>query len=113
MTGLGRIDELRASIDGLDRQIVALLAMRTAVVRELTEFKDDEEAVRSPGRVTQVVERVRRLAEEQGMPASIAEAVYRTLISELTVLQLERLAARRAAAGQDGVPSTAAREGAA
>ncbi|MBM4794368.1 chorismate mutase [Streptomyces sioyaensis] len=111
MTGPERIDELRVAIDALDRQIIALLARRTAIVRELTEFKNDEEAVRSPGRVEQVIEKVRGLADEQGMPAGIAEAVYRTLIAELTDLQMERLAARRATADRAGTPPVASHEG--
>jgi isochorismate pyruvate lyase len=98
--GTARIEELRGSIDTLDRQIVALLAARTQVVRELTEYKRDEETVRSPGRVEQVIAKVRGLADEHGMPPGIAEATYRTLIAELTELQLDRLAERRAAAGE-------------
>lgn len=95
--GRARIDELRGSIDVLDRRIVALLAERTQVVRELTEHKRDEETVRSPGRVEQVISKVRALADEQGLEPGIAEATYRTLIAELTDLQLRRLAERRAA----------------
>ncbi|MFF2521908.1 chorismate mutase [Streptomyces liangshanensis] len=98
--GHARIDELRGSIDVLDRQIVRLLAERTGVVMELTEHKRDEQTVRSPGRVEQVIEKVRRLADEQGMPPGIAEATYRTLIKELTDLQMVRLAERRAAAAE-------------
>ncbi|MFI7274348.1 chorismate mutase [Streptomyces sp. NPDC049879] len=94
-----RVAELRVTIDALDRRIVALLAERTAVVRELTEHKRDERTVRSPGRVEQVVARVRALAEEHGMPPGIAEAAYRALIAELTAMQMERLHERRAAAG--------------
>ncbi|MFE4855805.1 chorismate mutase [Streptomyces sp. NPDC056670] len=111
-TGAERIDELRLSIDALDRQIVALLAQRTAVVRELTAFKNDEETVRSPGRVAQVIEKVRRLAVEEGMPPGIAESVYRVLITELTDLQMELLAERRASAQHRAEPA-GTREGAA
>lgn len=93
--GLARIEELRESIDALDHQIVELLARRTEVVRELTEFKTDERGVRSPDRVDQVLARVSTLAEQHGMPAEIAVATYRTLIGELTRMQLERLAQRR------------------
>lgn len=100
--GDARIRELRGSIDELDRQIVGLLAERTRVVRELTEYKGDEAAVRSPGRVEQVVGKVRGLAEEHRMPPGIAEATYRTLIDELTRLQLDRLAERRALAPGGG-----------
>ncbi|MFD7539079.1 chorismate mutase [Streptomyces sp. NPDC059819] len=104
-----RIDELRLSVDALDRQIVGLLAQRTLVVRELTAFKTDEETVRSPGRVAQVIEKVRSLAVEEGMPPGIAESVYRTLITELTDLQMELLAERRASAGR--AAPAGAREG--
>ena len=97
-----RIGELRLVIDGLDRRIVALLAERTRVVRELTEFKDDEQAVRSPDRVALVVAKVRALAEENGAPPEIVEATYRALIEALTELQLARLAERRTAAAVPG-----------
>ncbi|NUR31737.1 MAG: chorismate mutase, partial [Catenulispora sp.] len=98
MTPEERIAQCRLLIDDLDRRIVALLAERTSVVRTLTESKNDEAAVRSPGRVEAVVTRVRALAEEHGMPPGIAEATYRTLIGELTSMQLERLEQRLAAA---------------
>ncbi|MER5970729.1 chorismate mutase [Streptomyces sp. NPDC002055] len=111
MTGPERIEELRGSIDGLDRQILALLAERTRVVMELTEYKRDEETVRSPGRVEQVIAKVRALADESGMPPDIAEATYRTLISELTALQMKRLAERRAAAAQSVARESRVREG--
>ena len=96
-----RIADQRLLIDDLDRRIVALLAERTRVVRILTENKRDEAAVRSPDRVAAVVARVRALAEEHGMPPGIAEATYRTLIEELTQMQLVRLAERRAGADVD------------
>ncbi|MEU2896899.1 chorismate mutase [Streptomyces sp. NPDC006967] len=107
MSGTDGIEELRLSIDALDRRIVALLAERTDVVRELTGFKHDEQAVRSPRRVEQVITKVRALADAHGMPPAIAEAVYRTLVEELTALQLGMLDERRAA------PSPAAANGAA
>ncbi|WP_326698633.1 chorismate mutase [Streptomyces sp. NBC_01754] len=98
--GPARIDKLRGSIDLLDRKIVALLAERTRVVLELTQHKRDEEAVRSPDRVEQVVSRVRDIAGEEGMEPVIVEATYRTLIAELTDLQLRLLTERRAAAAR-------------
>ncbi|MEK2488154.1 chorismate mutase [Kitasatospora purpeofusca] len=103
-----RIEELRLSVDALDRRIVGLLAERTAVVRELTGFKRDEETVRSPGRVEQVVAKVRGLADEHGMPPGIAEATYRTLIDELTGMQMVLLEERRAAAAAAAAGSAVA-----
>ncbi|MEV1015887.1 chorismate mutase [Micromonospora sp. NPDC049801] len=96
--GPARIAELRVAIDGLDRQIIALLAERTRVVRELTVHKTDEGTVRSPERVRQVLDRVHALAVGHGMPPEVAVGTYRALIEELTLMQLDMLAARRAAA---------------
>ncbi|SBT43359.1 chorismate mutase [Micromonospora auratinigra] len=100
--GPARIAELRATIDGLDQRIVALLAERTRVVRELTVHKSDEAAVRSPDRVRQVLDRVRGLADRHGMPPEVAVGTYRALIEELTRMQLDMLAARRAGTAPAG-----------
>lgn len=96
--GPNRIAELRVAIDGLDRQIIALLAERTRVVQELTVHKTDEATVRSPDRVRQVLDRVHAMAAGHGMPPEVAVGTYRALIEELTRMQLDMLAARRAAA---------------
>ncbi|WP_433554075.1 chorismate mutase [Micromonospora zamorensis] len=96
--GPARIAELRGAIDGLDQRIIALLAERTRVVQELTAHKTDEATVRSPDRVRQVLDRVHDLASRHGMPPEVAVGTYRALIDELTRMQLDMLAARRAAA---------------
>ncbi|WP_238424221.1 chorismate mutase, partial [Micromonospora parastrephiae] len=84
--------------DGLDERIIALLAERTRVVQELSAHKTDEATVRSPDRVRQVLDRVHDLADRHGMPPAVAVGTYRALIDELTRMQLDMLAARRAAA---------------
>ncbi|SHN13235.1 chorismate mutase [Cryptosporangium aurantiacum] len=89
------IGRMRHRIDEIDEQIVGLLAERTAAVRILTEHKTDEDAVRSTDRVRQVLARVEMLAERHDMPPQIARETYRSLIDQLTTMQLERLAQRR------------------
>ncbi|MET8251149.1 chorismate mutase [Micromonospora sp. NPDC005197] len=96
--GPARIAELRVAIDALDQRIIALLAERTRVVQELTAHKTDEATVRSPDRVRQVLGRVHDLAAQHGMPPEVAVGTYRALIDELTRMQLDMLAARRATA---------------
>lgn len=86
---------MRVRIDELDDQIVRLLAERTAAVRVLTEHKSSEAAVRSPDRVHQVLQRVEALAGQHGMPPEIARETYRTLINQLTRMQMDRLAERQ------------------
>lgn len=79
----------RQEIDIIDRQIVALLAERTRVVKKIMVLKTDEESVRSCDRVQQVLDKVARLAEEAGLEPQIATATYKTLITVLTDMQLE------------------------
>lgn len=89
-----KLASLRSQIDEVDREVVALLARRTAIVREVMCLKGDEEAVRSPARVEEVVVRVRRLAVAAGMPPTVAEATYRAMITSLTAMQMEHLRIR-------------------
>jgi isochorismate pyruvate lyase len=83
-----RIADLRQRIDALDEQLVAVLAERVAVVREVSRFKTDEASVKAPDRVEQVVAKVRALADGHGLPADLVERLYRLLIAELTAVEL-------------------------
>jgi isochorismate pyruvate lyase len=82
--------DVRSRIDDLDAQLVALLARRQALVLAAARFKRDEDAVRAPGRVDQVVAGVRRRAEAAGLDAGVAEAVWRAMITSFIELELER-----------------------
>ncbi len=79
---------VRAAIDGLDGDLVALLARREALVRAAGRLKADGAAVRAPGRVEQVVARVRGLAAEHGASPDVVERVYRAMISAFVDLEL-------------------------
>lgn len=87
----------RNEIDCLDSQIIALIAERTQVVKKIMVLKTDEESVRSCDRVQQVLDKVARLAEENGLEPEIAVPTYRTLIQVLTEMQLEYLQRRQQA----------------
>ena len=45
------LEQVREKIDGLDRQIVGLIAERGAYVSQAARFKKDSDAVRAPQRV--------------------------------------------------------------
>lgn len=89
----------RQEIDRIDRQIVALIAERTKVVKQVMVLKTDEESVRSCDRVQQVLDKVAKLAEENGLEPEIAVPTYQTLITVLTDMQLEYLRSRQTAEG--------------
>jgi isochorismate pyruvate lyase len=87
MTGTP-LDEIRAEIDLLDRRLVALLAEREGLVRRAGRLKADTDAVRAPGRVEQVVAKVRGLATEAGGSPDVAERTYRAMIAAFIDLEL-------------------------
>ena len=87
------LDEVRANIDRLDREIVRMLAERGQYVVQAAKFKKTEADVHAPARVEQVVGNVRKYAVEFGAPADVVERGYRVLIEGFTQ---KELAAHRA-----------------
>ena len=86
------LEEVRANIDRLDREIVRLLAERGKYVVHAARFKKTASEVQAPARVEQVIANVRRHAGEFGAPADVVERGYRVLIEGFTA---EELAAHR------------------
>lgn len=75
------LEEIRAHIDRLDRQIVALLAERGGYVKQAAQFKKTTDDVKAPQRVEQVIAKVTSLAGELGANAAVTEKVYRAMIA--------------------------------
>jgi len=80
MTECASLDEVRAEIDRLDREIVRLTAERGSFVRQAARFKSSAADVPAPKRVEAVIVKVRGLATENGLEPDIAEATYRAMI---------------------------------
>ncbi len=74
--------DVRAGVDHLDHQLVALLAKRQGYMEAAARIKSDFETVRVPWRIEQVVENVLAEAEKQGLSPRIAEPVWRLLIEQ-------------------------------
>lgn len=90
MTGRpATLEEVRSRIDSLDRRIVQLIAERQRCVIAAGALKADEQAVRAPARVEQVVAKVRALAEESGGSPDVVESTYRAMIAAFIDLELE------------------------
>ncbi|KKI22780.1 MULTISPECIES: chorismate mutase [Leucobacter] len=83
------LSEVRNAIDDLDRQIIARIAERQQWVVEAGKLKKDEEGVRAPDRVAQVIGKVRGLAVEAGASPDVVEKAYRALIAGFVELELE------------------------
>lgn len=76
------LSELRENIDEIDDKIIELIAKRGKFVKQAAILKKDEDAVKSPDRVNDVIAKARKKAEKYGASADIVEAVYREMISQ-------------------------------
>lgn len=74
------MEEVRAEIDRLDRALVELLAERWGYVDRAWQLKGKPEEATVPWRIQEVVDRVTAHAEEKGVPAPLAEALWRQII---------------------------------
>jgi isochorismate pyruvate lyase len=88
------LSEIRARIDALDSQIIALLARRQDLVRQAGAQKRDEAAVRAPDRVDEVIVKVRALATQSALHPHVAEATYRAMIAAFIDLELSDVRGR-------------------
>ena len=77
------LPQLREKIDQIDAAIVALLAQRMEVCREVAEVKaGSSTAVIQPQRVREVLTTRRQWAINSGVDADFAEQIFRTVLAE-------------------------------
>ncbi|NOX96035.1 MAG: chorismate mutase [Alphaproteobacteria bacterium] len=72
--------EVREEIDRLDRLLVALLAERQGYIEAAGRIKAQQDEVRLPWRIEDVVAKVLAESARQGLSKRIAEPVWRELI---------------------------------
>ncbi len=82
--------ELRAEIDRLDRELVAMLAERQRYIERAAEIKQDRNVVRDEARIEDVVAKVLVSARKAGLDPKIAEPVWRTLIERCIAHEFDR-----------------------
>ena len=84
------IEDVRLGIDGLDREIIALIGRRASYVEAAARFKTGALGVRALERRKAMLESRRRWAEEEGLSPRVIEAVYETLVSYFVDRELDR-----------------------
>jgi len=77
---VNNLEDIRQRIDGVDSEIIKLLAQRSALVSEAGKLKKSETEVRAADRVEKVIANVKQKAASAGLEPSIAEKIYRTII---------------------------------
>ena len=76
------MSEVRAGVDALDRQLVAILAERQGYMEAAARIKPAETDVVVPWRIEEVVSNVLAEAPKYGLSERIAEPVWRVLIEK-------------------------------
>ena len=81
--------DVRAGVDALDRELVALLLRRQGYMDAAARIKPDRNAVRDPARIEEVVARAKAEARRVGLSEEIAEPVWRLLIERCIAYEFE------------------------
>ncbi len=81
--------EVRAGVDQVDRELVALLVRRFAYMDAAARIKPTRDAVRDEGRKAQVIANVRALAGDAGLPAERLASLWDQLVEASIAYELE------------------------
>ena len=74
------MQEVRAGVDALDRELVALVAQRARYMEAAARIKPSREVVRDEWRINDVIAKVSTEAKNCGLAVEIAEPVWRELV---------------------------------
>lgn len=88
------MDEIRAEIDALDREIIRLLGARFGYVKAAAKFKTDAAGVRAPERFAAMLEARRAWALEENLSPDAVEKMYRDLVEYFIAEEAQHLQAR-------------------
>lgn len=86
--------EVRAGVDALDRQLVALLGTRFGYMRAAARIKPEREQVRDEARKVEVIAQARAAAEAIGLPGDAIAALWNDLVEASIAYELEHWNAR-------------------
>ena len=73
--------EIRAEIDAIDQQVIALLGQRFGYVKAAARYKTSETSVRAPERQEAMLKQRRIWAEGAGLDPDVIEGLYRDLVA--------------------------------
>ena len=81
--------EVRAGVDQVDRELVALLVRRFAYMAAAARIKTERGAVRDEARKAQVVGNVRAAAEAAGLPGSEIAEIWDRLVETSIAYEMQ------------------------
>jgi isochorismate pyruvate lyase len=88
--------QVRAGVDWVDAQLVALLAVRFAYMDAAARIKTERNAVRDEARKQQVLKNVHDAASSLGIPVEVVADLWERLVEASIAYELDRWDATRA-----------------
>jgi isochorismate pyruvate lyase len=82
------MEQVRAGVDNLDRQIVALLVQRFAHMRAAARIMQERGAVRDEARKAEVIANARAEAEQLGLPGDMIANLWDHLVEASIAYEL-------------------------
>lgn len=83
------IQDIRAEIDRIDRQIIAAVGQRFEYVKAASKFKTSETSVKAPERLKSMLRERRNWAQEQGLNPDVIEKLYQDLVDYFIAEELK------------------------
>jgi isochorismate pyruvate lyase len=90
------MEDVRAQIDRLDRSLVGLLSERQRYIERAAEIKPRRSDIRDEARIADVLAKVTAAAEQAGLDAGLARAVWRELMERSIAIEFAAFDAQRA-----------------
>ena len=88
------LEEVRAAIDAIDHEVIALLGRRAEYVKAAARFKTSEADVHAPERFAAMLQTRRAWAEQAGLSADVIEQIYRDLVAYFIAREKEHWQAK-------------------
>ncbi len=82
--------DVRAQVDRIDSELIALMKHRFACMDAAARIKQDRMAVRDEARKAQVLENVKQLASGAGIPVPTMAAIWEMLIETSISYEFEK-----------------------
>ena len=81
--------DVRAGVDALDQQLVELIVQRFTYMQAAARIKQSRDIVRDEARKAEVLQNVRKLAEEAGLPEGLTDHLWEKLIESSIAYEFE------------------------
>lgn len=84
------LQDIRAEIDRIDREVIAALGQRFAYVKAAATFKTSEAGVKASGRFAAMLRQRREWAAAEGLNPDVIEKLYRDLVTHFIEEELKQ-----------------------